>query len=883
MNFFTKGLRTLWACAMALCVVSAGFVSCSELDDLESKHNELADRVAALEQAQAKLVEDLAAAVESIDKLYTLSFSVNAENSELLYSFDGGETWTATGVYIYEPTECEVKGVVDNGDSVTITIGESQITINKPQEISFEIRAGKVYFASEETLSVSVKTSGIDDLSVMSYPKGWYATITDDGKIEVTAPEISKTERVFDYETWTYLPGEYPAEGFVKVHAAGVDGTCRVGKLAVAISAQGLTVKAYDGQATLTYPGYYTYYYGVAKKADYLAEATAALDAINNSNYNALEQLLYGEMGETVVSFADVLGYEPEVGEEYVLWAILDDYNSPYDTSDLVLAFYSPLNVKVSENAEKNTPYNVEVSVEVEGAEGYIALAMPLDYMYEGEDAKKEEIVMNYTMGGSAYGKYYTSAYHGSLLDICAGTQYSMSGNYNPNTQYYLFIMPIDGRPADAYTIDCVKSYVFKTGKLAAGGSIALNAEVSTKKMEFSYETYEFAEVDCDPYTELSVKYAPAQETGWVAIYTSWVDADTYAGLDTNTKLVNYLVENAYAIIPDDNKSFPAIDTYTAGLGGSAAFIGFVVDETGKYSEVVQILQKTKEMTYSDLTLSVVSNLTNGVLKNTNTLVLDITPSKAVSKYVYMKKNISNYDQWEGLTGAAMVEAILDDYQTTTLDDATVLAAATHKLELSGNNYGYKYLVAVLAFDAEGCPMAEPYVVRYDAVFALDNVISDASKFVGEPTITFHAASQVGEANEGPCYYYEYQSYYDMYNFYYECNYTVEPVAGTTVTSVLVRTGEDYYTVSADASVAAGEVMQGKYGSYYTYEHTEKTTTDVRLLTAYQGTVPTVQLLVVWTDAAGNHYYKSIDCSAEYARMAAELEAALPQPETPAL
>ena len=157
---FMKGLMALCAGVMTLGAASSLFVSCDKYDDSELRNqiSQLDERVKNLEALKTQL-EALTARV---DALYTLKFQVTAEN-ELQYSFDGGSTWISSGIVLATQCdhECPEVSLVDNGDTVTIKVGDAEFTIEKPEEIVFEIRAGKVYFESEGTMQVSIKSSGI--------------------------------------------------------------------------------------------------------------------------------------------------------------------------------------------------------------------------------------------------------------------------------------------------------------------------------------------------------------------------------------------------------------------------------------------------------------------------------------------------------------------------------------------------------------------------------------------------------------------------------------------------------------------------------------------------------------------------------------------------
>ena len=171
-----KSLCAFCTGVMTLVAASSLVVSCyddsalrAEIENVKGELDGLDARLKAIEE----LKEQLAALTARVDALYTLQFQVSDAN-ELQYSFDGKD-WKGTGIILaaecdcepcdhecppcqYVPCdhECPEVSLVDNGDSVTIKVGDAEFTIEKPQEIVFELRAGKLYFESEGTLTVNI-------------------------------------------------------------------------------------------------------------------------------------------------------------------------------------------------------------------------------------------------------------------------------------------------------------------------------------------------------------------------------------------------------------------------------------------------------------------------------------------------------------------------------------------------------------------------------------------------------------------------------------------------------------------------------------------------------------------------------------------------------
>ena len=891
-----KSLMALCAGVMTLCAASSLFVSCEGYDDseLRGQISQLDERVKNLENLKTQL-EALTARV---DALYTLKFQV-ADNNELQYSFDGGKTWTSTGIVLAEQCEhecppcqyvpcdheCPEVSLVDNGDSVTIKVGDAEFTIEKPEEIMFEIRAGKLYFESEATMTVGIKSSGIEDITVMAAPKGWWAEINSDGLVEITAPNYDDTQAELDYETREEIPAKYAASGYVKVHACGVDGKCMVGKVPVEVVEQALVVKAYAGQAYFNIAGSYswapTFYYGISTKESLEADTKVLIDALNADDWAVYENFdqNWGEPA-VLTTVEELLGEEPKVGTEYVVWALLHDYSTvSFSTEDLVLAYYSPVEVKISEVEAEKTAYNVTVNVEVNGADSYVAVAMPELYCDDVE-YQKEQMVMALAEG-QYYGKLYTESYSGSALDIAAGTTFSMTGQYAPNSSLYVFILPLDGRPAEDYTTADVTYAQFSTAALTAGGSIDLTAKQVTSYMGqvYDYEIWDYVtkEIVLDRYTQLGVEVTPSATSDWTAFYFTWMDEFTYADYGAYEEdLVDYILENSYGNTPSELKSWPYYSIEKVAPNTTMHFVAFIVDAAGKYGKIAHVEATSDELEKADFvwTEPFETNLVDGVLKNTTTL--KFTPKfeggVEAASYKYVLAQTKYYNQYEGMDDAQMAEEL---FFSTASSVVTVNAdeLVNGVLYVEGNSYGYPYYFAIVPIDAEGRPGPSAAILEYESVFALDEAVTEGAAFEAtKPQITLNlppVEEFYPDGGWGDAAYYGYEDQTEWgygYHYYYEIGFAVAPAAGTEVKAQYVDTQS--YTLGADAATRAGQLWSESLG-FGCVTTTEPMESSYKYLSHYQDEpAPAVVLCVSWKDAEGTVYYMDIDVQPELQKLA---------------
>lgn len=865
-------LKALCAGVMTLCVASLSFVSCYDDSALNAKVDELGNEVSALDarlQAVEALTANLEALTARVDALYTLKFQVTSSN-ELQYSFDGGKTWVSTKIVLAEELECECEEPIavaleDNGDSVTITVGNKSFTIQKPEEIVFEIRAGKVYFESEGTQTVAMKSTGIEDISVLSYPKGWWAEINSDGLLEVTAPNYADTQSEMDWETWEEIPAKYAAYGYVKVHACGADGSCMVGKLLVEVSQTPMVVNAYDGMAYFQVLGNWgTFYYGISTKDSFEADIQPLLSDMNTSGWSDLTN----NDGETYieVSLTELLGSEPKDGVEYVVWALVEDYSkATYNSEDFVKAFYSNVKVSAVEDESKRNAYNIDVTVSVEGAQSYIAVAMP-DNPYASAEGYKAQMAEAYSYG-EIFGKQHFDTYSGTLLDIAYGTTYSSSGAYQPNWKFYLLVMPIDGRPADAYTEDNVYLFDFTTSSLQAGGSVAANVKQVTEYMGkvFSYDDWTYHEqlITLDPMTQLGVELTPSSEN-WKVAYVEWMSDEMWTEYGASDETIVEFLLQGYGMTPAEVEKNYVLDVLPEQ---TAHFVAFFVDNDGKYGQLAKLSLTSEPLATTDIALEMTDNTVEGSLLNTTTLEVTLTPSAEVSKYKYVWSDIDYAGTYTSLNPVQLAQKLHFDTEAV---EVAVEELVDGKLVVEDNEYGNFYFLAVLAYDAAGLPATEAVTLEYGCEFRLENVITD--NLVAEPTVTF----TIPEVFDG---WGEPFLWYSDGTYQYSLNYTVAPVEGTEVVVLMLdpATLLDYgYDFAAKTPIQkASDLWAGAINAqaYYTFTVTEETVIDARYMYGDGAIAPII--MVSWKDADGNYYYKEISLAEECEEMKAIIDLAL--------
>ncbi len=918
-----KSFAALCAGVMTLCA-SSFFASCDRIDNLEQAIAAVEKDVAALREDLTQQLNDLTARV---DALYTLSFQVSDKN-ELQYSFDGGKTWVGTKVILVEEGDLKFKvsqnelmysedggtswkasGVIlaencdnvfdfkvengqvyfssgdgnwkptgalicsnpkaeliDNGDSVTIKVGEASFTINKPEEIVFELKAGKLYFASEAVQKVGIKSSGIEDITVMSAPKGWYAEINSEGLVEITAPKVEDTDDSWNDDYTVMTPASAVAIGHVKVHACSVEGKCMVGKLAVEVSGDQLIVKAYGGKyeiATTYNYLYYPAYFGISLKENYQDDAKKLIDSFQNADYEFQDAWKYKTNDIATGLIADVLGSEPVVGKEYVVWAV-QELSADYPTlNDLVLAFYSPVAVNVKEDEAKRTAYDNYISIEVLGAESYWALAIPdmgEDFGLGGPDYYKEQMVDGISYG-YGMGKLLKENYEGSLYGITEGTN-SYVGQGTPGTTGTLLILPVDGRPVDMYTVEDVLEFKFDTNPLMSGGAVNVTVEqvYEAKKMN---EFWEYEVMPIDRRTELAVKVTMNSEN-WNSFYFAFFTEEQLlkdGAVMTDEQLVAAVLSNQASYPISKEELDPVILYQDLNPASTRYFVSFVVDEAGKFGNVTRNELVTDDIKRSEMTYKVeVSVPEPGEwddfamgIKNSKSIEFKVTTGQDALKYKYVWMQSYPEHEYEGIDPADLAGKIHVAEVTSWGDVKETDLLEGGKLVLDEHEYGNTYYFAILPYDMDGNPAAEAYSLEYSCNFELAEVISDPAEFAFEPVVYLNIPEKK-QGSWGELYYWK-NEYGD---YAYSLSYTVEPVAGTEIRTLLIDPKYGFDAL-ASAKSKASSLWAGMVGNQsYAPEILDEAATVSSSLYAGDAPIATV-ILVSWKDAAGKYYYKEVD------------------------
>ena len=737
----------------------------------------------------------------------TPEFRVNPTTGDVECSVDGGKSWVLV-VKAEEETEestCIFINVVDGETSVDFYLASGEvISVPKAAAIDFGVQAGKTFVTPGESAEVALKAENIDDLTVIAKPEGWKATIS--GKtLTVTAPAQEKIDA-----------GEAELEGFVKIHAAGGDGKCMVGKLLVSASTASVLIEVVGEDATIynnTGLRWSGVAYGIATYEDFSAEAIAA--AKNDYALMAPEftetqvtvslKELYNQLIAQVYDPASYV--EIPTGTSYVVWALAgsDAWDHVYTADEVVYTVYTPAFLNVESTAV--TFNSVEITAVGGGYAGYIVGVVAAATADEAK-MQIENSFGNWQMGWGMFGAELKELnYKGDILGF--GEAYYPA--VYPNTTYVVYILPLVEGKADAdYLATDLKYFTYTTPNIEAGGTATL--------------TFEAVETT---YSNIEVAIKGSENT--TMIYSVFATADDLAAYKTDEELLQYVIEynSAYNMMAIGNESTAYISSLNPG--DAATVLAFAVDTEGKYSKLYKEEFKTNVLAYNSMKVNI-DAAASKVDVTTASIKVSTEGGTPVS-YRYIAVDTTGYS-WKDEATTETQLALDSNWNVKTIAVADVVDGYINLDDLTTNN---QYAFGIVAIDAEGNPSHATFHYFTPSLPEYPIIRSTNEAYAAMvPTVESVVA---------------WNSDYGAF----DVTVTVTPAAGTTKYWVAVWDSESAVAPDSPAKDIIDNLML-KEGQYYgSVSGTEAATFAPSYKAGRTYDVKAV-VYVAWTDAAGNYY-----------------------------
>ncbi len=739
---------------------------------------------------------------------------VNPVTGDLEISVDGGNTWVVVEKKnedkVEEPT-CIFTGVVDGETSIDFILASGDtISVPKAETIDFGVQAGKTFVAPGQSAEVALKVENIDDLTVIAKPEGWKATIS--GKtLTVVAPAQEKIDA-----------GEAELEGLVKIHAAGGDGKCMVGKLAVSASTEtvllevsGDTLTIYNN-AVSSWGDVSPVYYNIMPQSEFSAAAIAA----GMNDYTVDMQWTYTP--QTVVSIKelynlslgnyDAASYvDVPSGQSYVIWAISEGEGTwmepyVYTDADVLFTVYTPAFLNVE--ATKVTFNTVEFTAVAGGYAGYIVGAIGAT---SAEEAKMqlENSFGYWQVGWSSFGEEITELNFSGSIDQFPGAY--IYGVY-PNTTYLVYVLPlVEGKATADYAFTDIKTYAYTTNNIEAGGTATLAFEA----MEITY-------------TNMEVAINGSENT--TMIYSVFETPDMLAQYKDDEALFNFVLQynTTYNTMAMGSQSSAYISYLNPG--DTATLLAFAVDTEGKYSSLYKQEFTTNVLTYNE-TMKVVIDAAASKVDITTASIKVATEGGTAASYRYLCVGKTSYS-WKGEETAESQLALDNSWNVKTVAAADLVDGCINVENLTTST---EYAFAVIAVDEAGTP-------------------SRASYYYFTPTLPeYPIIRATNEAYAAMKPVVEVTPAWDSYYGRFDVNVTITPAAGTAKYWVAVWDEEGAVTPESPAKDIIDNLLL-KEGAYYgSISGTEAGTLTPNDRYGHTYDVNAV-VYIAWMDEAGNYY-----------------------------
>lgn len=636
-----------------------------------------------------------------------LKLRVNADTLEVEYSLDG-QNWLSTGLKVSdlaggeeETTSCAcvIKSIEEVDGKVVFTLMDgSTIEITKTEEITFSVKQ-TLYVAPEASKEVALEFSeNVEDCSLMNKPEGWRVSI--DGKVmTVTAPAKALVES-----------GAADRNGVVTLHINTTSGKCKVAKLNVAYAELTLTVDSKTGDITVTNSTVITtkvmdpitwemvdkevfgsWYIGAIPteqySLEYLEEITMGWSGYVSADYFVRPEYVVNECELETISttFAELYSqvyYGQEYtndGASYVVWILpFDPTTNTFIYKEVITTNYKPSFINVEENVEDKWYNDIQVKATMRGNDAYyVGLSVRAEMEDPNMTYDQYEFLLQEWQMYAQYGATFGDAvyenecvYEGSLSGIIVTNELSQAEILKPNTEYVLFVLPVDNdKDASEYTKDDILKWYFTTSDIAEGGSAT-------------------ATVTCTPGYDTLAANIEVSETAEM-VYYNWYEQGAEAVEFGGADLKNDLISNGVGTI-----DFPiAANKNYLSVGTTMTLAVLVIDEEGKYT------LSTQEYT----TLTIDYNDTYTVTLGTPTVESKkLTIPVSVSGGTVVKYRFHNYRSSYAAYGDSYNPEKLEGVIPTKADDwyaygtyvveSESLMGATSNYEFDGTNLVVKNL-----------------------------------------------------------------------------------------------------------------------------------------------------------------------------------------------
>ena len=637
---------------------------------------------------------------------------VNEETNAIEVSFDGGNTWVATGYSesVADSIISDIEVVYSewqvDGDGNPLAL-YCVLTLNDGSVVKVGMQNGKLVLTSD-SMFVAYGMTGtfyidIQDAAdfIMQTPRGWECDVKHKAKND-------RMELAFTAPTYEDIQsGKAVASGVAKLMVVFNNGSSAIASLMV--STNPATVQ-FTAEGLYVEVGYGTTYLvgGMVGKKAFETNFATILDVANKHLAGTTSSQIYDMsfMEETsiFIPYTDLMS-SIKAGNEYVFW-----YASPkadaegglyISEQDVCSAGYK--HISVSFTAVAQGFFDFDIKFDVTGVDDNHKYMVGYSPAAEFDAAA---LAAYYTENPDYYlASKSEASYSGSFLSFFDG----FTSKLDPGTDYVAWYINESSMPV--VLEDNVLYWEVSTAAFAEGGSVeVLVSDVSVE------------------YTSINMTL---NTDGHIAMYYNLMPSYMASAYPTDELVIEMLTTEGVKSYTTDAVK---VAFNGADAGTELTLFAVAVDADGKYGKVLVKEFTTKAFEYNDLQLSLTLN--DYKIDNTRIGVA----CEGAEKYVYIYCDVAS-EEWTKIYGGSKKKAgefIIANEGNSRIYDTSNEATALQdgNIVLGGLTVDVEYVAVVMAVAADGSYSA-PEAVYFKPIANIGDVVKrdNAHWETGKPTI----------------------------------------------------------------------------------------------------------------------------------------------------
>ncbi|MBQ4499388.1 MAG: hypothetical protein II985_04035 [Alistipes sp.] len=787
---------------------------------------------------------------------------VNEETNSVEVSFDGGNSWVATGTYtgVVKAEIIYSQWQFDENDNPIPLYAQFTMADGTVVKVHVEGQAIAVWtdaaYAAPGTTTALPLYANIGEYAdyMFQLPAGWSVEVVEDEYAKENFGAIGEVEIYFTAPSGEAIASGAASEGGeVKMLVTFENGSSAIAKMRV--SSKAVTISADSEGVTFVNNGWDPYcagvvWFGFVPKSEFdgdkiVAEVVACPYYSYPAQFNGMLDFYYGNelfyAYDELLSYMDGSSVELTPGAEYVIWACPGMWNANYDGMiatefDLITLDYRHLvaDFKVT----NQSILDVDVEFSLQGANSYLC----------GISNADEFSTKYYASYANDNNYYFQWGYANTQLNY-TGPISGLESFYSalPGHDYIFWIVPEN------------ESLVFTE-------SDVLYWEFATKALETSGGAIEFTVNEADTYNDYTqmtvVLNANADKVPFV--YFKYVPVFEAAAYNTDELIIEYLMDpenKAETVKNGGDTIWCTAGTWTVEGEPGDRFMLFAVaaDADGKLGKPIAYEYGYKAIEYSDLVVDVeVSDL------NYESVKIDVACDGAV-KFLYKVMGVSSNDWKErckaSADGASTYFVLNSDSPYTVHHSDNNTAASYYGSSFENGQITYKgcaagstYVVCVAAMD-ENFKLSKVTAVEFTPTMNMGTIRykTDAEWESSKPVVAMYEEEIVADFYTFKWYVAPKEGYTAYSIAEHVGNFTEFGIDTTSATAMIQYISSHDEVIVCEYSADGYFVDKGEYDADWNWIENWVEVPGV-IGDVFYGTEGMMEIWTTWCDAEGNYF-----------------------------